>query len=129
MADGDTKMNDYVTFREIIKREEELRRELRAGWKADDETVKTEFRGQFTHFGTEVGKQFVEEREKLREIAESPKKTPAPDPIPQQQNVREQITEMASGKHGAPMRWMGVGLIVLGVGIFSHAPWVKAFFG
>ena len=62
MADGDAKMNDYVTFREIVAREEELRRELRAGWKADDETVKTEFRGQFTHFGTEVGKQFVEER-------------------------------------------------------------------
>ncbi len=127
MADGDAKMNDYVTFREIVAREEELRRELRAGWKADDETVKTEFRGQFTHFGTEVGKQFVEEREKLREIAESPKKAPAPDPTSQPQNFRAEITEMASGKHGAPLRLVGIGLIVFGLGILSHAPWIRSF--
>lgn len=43
------------------------------------------------------------------------------------QNVRQQITEMATGKHGRGMMLLGVGLIVLGIGVLAHAPFMKSF--
>lgn len=42
-------------------------------------------------------------------------------------NGRQQVMEMASGKHGPGMMLLGIGMIMLGLGVLAHAPFLKSF--
>lgn len=113
MADGGEKSGgDYVTFRELVKRETELRNELKGYVNERDDAQVREMNSRFTNFGHEVAKQFVEEREKLR------------DEKPDVHTIRQQVVEMASGNRGRGMQLFGVGLILLAIALMMHAPWV-----
>lgn len=41
-------------------------------------------------------------------------------------NMRQQVTEMASGKHGISNAILGIGLILVGIGLIGHLPVIKS---
>ncbi len=114
MADGGERGGDYVTFRELVAREEALRNEVKGYVNEKDEARDREMNSRFTNFGHEVAKQFVEERDNLRK--ELPKVEDAP--------LRQQVVEMARGGHGRGMQFVGLGMILLAIALMMHAPWV-----
>lgn len=123
MAD-DYKPTDYITFRELVLREEELRKQMRAERTEAINGVKSDMTQRFSIFGHEVAKQFVDEREaRRREDA----RTPVPQPVAEEiKSLKQQITDMATGKHGPGLTIIGIGLIILGLGVMAHAPFMKS---
>lgn len=120
MAD-DYKPSDYITFRELVLREEALRKQMREERAEAISGVKSDMTQRFSIFGHEVAKQFVDEREARRREA------PPPPPVEELKSVKQQIADMATGKHGPGLTIIGVGLILLGLGVMAHAPFMKSF--
>lgn len=117
MADGGERSgSDYVTFRELVDREQRLRDELKGYVNERDDAQVREMNSRFTNFGHEVAKQFVEERENNRK-----------EQAPVDPNFRSEVISLAKGNHGWGGKLIGIGIIILGVGVLAHAPFLKAF--
>lgn len=124
MSDG---AGQFVTRDKLDEREDKLRAEMKQ-WR-DEILAAIEKKQPNGHDLGQVITSAVEAgiNNKLKALASS---TDAPvKQIIEQQSIKSQVIEMASGKHGTPIMVVGIGMILIGVALLLQVPIVARLFG
>lgn len=73
----------------------------------------------------EIGEQFRIWSEKIHK--ERDDREPPRSPDEPKRGLRQHAVDMASGKHGGDLKWIGYGMIAIAIMGIMYVPWIKHF--
>lgn len=84
-------------------------------------------RHQFKVFGHEMADQLRASEKKMQDELDARDAPAQPTEQGSKKSWRGEAMDMARGKHGADLKWIGIGMIAMAVAAMMYAPWLKAF--